>query len=106
MESHPERGKVTVQVFGNSSHSYKINGTKLIYGKIDLPEGLYTVTSNSIENTQSAQLNLSSASSGYVIGLFESSRNKPVHFQICFYMSSITILAESLISVIITLPLL
>ncbi|EFO24287.2 POT family protein [Loa loa] len=78
MEPHPERGRVILQTFGDSSHSYEINGTKLTYGKTDLPEGLYTVTSNSIENVQSFQLNLSSSESGYVLGLFESSRNKSI----------------------------
>ncbi|VIO96173.1 Uncharacterized protein BM_BM4491 [Brugia malayi] len=76
MESHPEHGKVILQLIGNSSYSYEINGTELTFGKTDFPEGLYTVTSSSIENAQSFQLNLSSAGSGYVLGLFESSRNK------------------------------
>uniref|UniRef100_A0AAF5RWP1 POT family protein n=1 Tax=Wuchereria bancrofti TaxID=6293 RepID=A0AAF5RWP1_WUCBA len=76
MEPHPEHGKVILQLIGNSSYTYEINGTELTYGKTDFPEGLYTVTSSSIENAQSFQLNLSNAGSGYVLGLFESSRNK------------------------------
>ncbi|OZC12612.1 hypothetical protein X798_00243 [Onchocerca flexuosa] len=76
MEACPAHDRVILQLFGDSSHSYEINGTKLIDGKIDLPKGVYTVTSNSIENVQSFQLNLSSAASGYVVGLFKSSRNK------------------------------
>ncbi|KAL3998467.1 POT family protein [Acanthocheilonema viteae] len=75
MESHPENGKVILQVFGDSSHSYQINGTTLTSGKIDLLEGFYTVTSNS--NEESFQLNLSSSMGfGYVLGLFRSSRDK------------------------------
>ncbi|KAM3724786.1 Peptide transporter [Dirofilaria immitis] len=76
MEACPEHGRVILQAFGDSLHSYEINGTKLTDGKIDLPEGLYTVTSNSIENAQNFQMNLSSVASGYVLGLFESSQNK------------------------------
>ncbi|VDK72968.1 unnamed protein product, partial [Onchocerca ochengi] len=76
MEACPAHGRVILQLFGDSSHSYEINGTKIIDGRIDLPEGVYTVTSNSIENAQSFQLNLSSAASGYVVGSFKSSRNE------------------------------
>ncbi|CAG9537546.1 unnamed protein product [Cercopithifilaria johnstoni] len=77
MELCPENGKVILQAFGDSLQSYRINGATLSSGKIDLPEGFYTVTSDSIENAQSFQLNLSSTvSSGYVLGLFQSSQNK------------------------------
>lgn len=80
MEPHPENGKVILQVFGDSSHSYQINGTTLAHGRTELLEGFYTVTSNSVEN--SIQLNLSSAvSCGYVLGLFQSPQNKLVHFE-------------------------
>ncbi|KAM3720417.1 Peptide transporter [Dirofilaria immitis] len=76
MEACPAHGRVFLQSFGNSPNFYEINGTKLTSGKIDLPEGIYTVTSNSSGSMQSFQLNLSSVASGYVLGLFESSRNK------------------------------
>ncbi|VDK69830.1 unnamed protein product [Litomosoides sigmodontis] len=75
MESPLESGKVILQVFGDSSHSYQINGTALAHGRTELSEGFYIVTSNSIEN--SIQLNLSSTvACGYVLGLFQSPQNK------------------------------
>ncbi|EJW78617.1 POT family protein, partial [Wuchereria bancrofti] len=58
MEPHPEHGKVILQLIGNSSYTYEINGTELTYGKTDFPEGLYTVTSSSIENAQSQHLDI------------------------------------------------
>lgn len=76
MEPCPELGKVILQRFGNSSHYFEINGTELGYGKTDLSQGIYVVTSNSAENLQNYKLNLSSAASGYVLGLFDSPHNK------------------------------
>uniref|UniRef100_A0A0R3RHS3 Solute carrier family 15 member 2 n=1 Tax=Elaeophora elaphi TaxID=1147741 RepID=A0A0R3RHS3_9BILA len=76
MESHPAHGKVFLQVFGNLSHSYQINGTKLTNEKTELSQGFYTVTSNSTKNAENFELNLTSAGSGYVLGVFQSSQNK------------------------------
>uniref|UniRef100_A0A915Q7D1 Uncharacterized protein n=1 Tax=Setaria digitata TaxID=48799 RepID=A0A915Q7D1_9BILA len=41
MEPCPQHGRVFLQRFGNSSSLYEINGTELVYGKNDLPEGQY-----------------------------------------------------------------
>lgn len=81
MEKCPESGRVILQVFGDSPYSYEINGTKLNYGKTELPEGFYTVKSHKDENAPSFQLNLSNAGSGYILGLFKPSRNRPAYFQ-------------------------
>ncbi|MCP9259635.1 Solute carrier family 15 member [Dirofilaria immitis] len=77
MEACPEHGRVILQAFGDSLHSYEINGTKLTDGKIDLPEGLYTVTSNSIENAQNFQMNLSSVASGKYLDIEPALTSSP-----------------------------
>ncbi|VDN38847.1 unnamed protein product [Gongylonema pulchrum] len=78
MEPCPEPGQVILQRFGNSSHYYEINGTELSYGKTELPEGVYQVTSNTASDLPNVQLNLSGAASGYVLGLFDSPLNRLV----------------------------
>ncbi|VDN02760.1 unnamed protein product [Thelazia callipaeda] len=69
MEPCPEQGQVILQRFGDTSRQYKINDTKLEYGKSVLPEGIYTITA---EDLTSFDVNLTSASTGYVVGLFEN----------------------------------
>lgn len=74
METHPEQGEVILQKFGNSSHHYLINGTLLKFGKTLLPEGIYTITTENSPQ-QSYQLDLSTGSSYYVLGLFDTPKN-------------------------------
>lgn len=82
MELLPGDGRVVLQVFGNSSHSYEINGTRLCYGKTELSGGFYTIASHTEENVPSFQLDLSNDGTGYVLGVFESPEKRPVYFQI------------------------
>ncbi|VDK43665.1 unnamed protein product [Anisakis simplex] len=81
MEPKPRSGEVFLQRFGNSTNTYKINGTVLDYGKTTLSNGEYIVNS---DNGYEMIINLNNSSSGYVLGIFDTP-NKDVTMSIFPY---------------------